>query len=631
MNKLLKHIVQFLIDQDKLTKLFIVAATDSFIIFLSFIIFFVLPAILLTNFNNSILFYFSQSYTISFLIALLAYVLLMYSMRGFSEVQRSFVLNDLIRIIWSLGTFTLILFISNSIAASTVSGHMILLIQSVSTAALALMAILISRLSFSYLVNFSTEKPEKKVLIFGTGNSARELFSSLSFSKTKVLMFVTDNRNFVGREIYNKPTEDWGKAKKLLEKDKSIMLYIASRSMTEARRKEIIEDCVEIGIKVKKISAFSDMLREQEVSLTDLTISDIVPRLSHNQENTILRELIGKVCLVTGAGGSIGSEISRTLARQKINKLVLVDISEAALFSIQSELEEANCNIELLTVLADIKDVSKMSSIFDLVKPNYVYHAAAYKHVPILEDNHNFQEAFMNNFLGTHYLANLCIEKKIDNFVFVSTDKAVRPTNIMGASKRLAEISIQSMAGRTNETLLSCVRFGNVMDSSGSVLPTFRRQIKRGGPVTVTHPEIIRYFMTINEAAYLVIMSSLLAESGMIYMLKMGEAVKIDDIARRMIKLSGNKIKTGDEKEGIEIIYTGLRKGEKLFEELLVDNESKETTHEKIFFDSTMRKITSNELDDLINKLVQALEIKSLNEVKRICKQYADYRPSDES
>lgn len=628
MRKLSKKIVQFLINQNKLTKFLIVSSTDSIIIFLSFVTFFIMPAILLTNFNQPLFYYFSQRYFINFLLALLSYIGLMYFLRGFSEVQRSFVLNDLFRILWSLGFFSLILFIANSITATTATGYMVLFIQSLSTSALALMAILISRLSFSYLVNMTTSKPQKKVLIYGTGNSARELFSSLAFSRTKVLMFVTENKDFIGRDIYNIPTESWEKAKTLLRSNNSIMLYIASRSMTDARKKQIIEDCVQLGIKVKKISAYSDMLREQEVNLTDLTISDIVPRLSYSDENTYLDDLTGKTCIVTGAGGSIGSEIARTLNIQQINKLVLVDISEAALFSIQSELEEADCKIELISVLADIKNTKKMSSILESHKPDYVFHTAAYKHVPILEESHNFEEAFRNNFLGTYDLAKLCVQKGVGNFVFVSTDKAVRPTNLMGASKRLAELAIQSLAKSSNKSLLSCVRFGNVMDSSGSVLPTFRRQIKKGGPVTVTHPDIIRYFMTISEAAYLVIMSSLIAKSGMIYMLKMGEAVKIDDIARRMIKLSGNSIRTEDNNEGIEIIYTGLRPGEKLFEELLVDDESMETSHEKIFFDPTLKFIEPIELENIVNKLHDSLENGSIDVIKDLCKNYADYNPS---
>ena len=626
MRGLSKKLVQFLINQNKFTKFLIVAFTDSLIIFLSFVVFFVLPAILLTNFNQPLIFYFSQQYFFNFLLALAVYIFLMYLFRGFSEVQRSFVLNDLIRIVWALGTFALVLFAANSIASN--AGYLLLLIQSISTSALALMAILISRLSFSYLVNLSALKPEKRVIIYGTGDSARELFSSLTFSRTQVVMFVTENSDFIGREIYNIPTNSWNKAKKLLESDKSILLYIASRSMHETRKKEIIEDCVRMGVKVKKISAYSDMLREQEVSLTDLSISDIVPRLNFSDESNYLEDLNNKSCMVTGAGGSIGSELARNLSKQKLKKLILVEISEASLFVIQSELQEAKIDIELVCILADIKDVKKMSNIIEEFKPDYVYHAAAYKHVPILEENHNYEEAFRNNFLGTFQLAKLCVESEVSNFVFVSTDKAVRPTNLMGASKRLAEISIQGLSKSSSKTMLNSVRFGNVMDSSGSVLPTFRRQIKKGGPVTVTHPEIVRYFMTINEAAYLVVMSSLIAKNGMIYMLKMGEAVKIDDIAKRMIKLSGNNIKNDHEEDGIEVIYTGLRPGEKLYEELLVDKESKETTHEKIFFDPVLNSIALEEVDNLAVQIKDLLDKKSLLDIKKICENYADYRPS---
>ena len=626
MREFSKKIVHALINQNKFTKFLIVALTDSLIIFLSFVVFFIMPAILLTNFNQPLVYYFSQQYFLNFLFSLAAYICLMFFLRGFSEVQRSFILNDLVKIIWALGTFTIILFVINSL--SSTSGYVFLLIQSISTSALALMLILISRLSFIYLVNLSALKPEKKAIIYGTGDSAKELFSSLTFSRIQVLMFVAENSDFIGREIYNIPTVSWKKAKKLLESNKSILLYIDSSSMTEIRKKEIIEDCVSIGVKVKKISAYSEMLREQEISLTDLTISDIVPRLNFINEDDYVEELTSKVCMVTGAGGSIGSELARNLAKQQLKKLILVEISEASLFAIQSELNEMKIGTKLFCILADVKNVRKMSNILEQFRPDYVYHAAAYKHVPILEEDLNYEEAFRNNFIGTFQFAKLCVDNEVGNFVFVSTDKAVRPTNLMGASKRLAELSIQSLSNNSSKTVLNSVRFGNVMDSSGSVLPTFRRQIKKGGPVTVTHPEIVRYFMTISEAAYLVVMSSLIAKNGMIYMLRMGEAVKIDDIARRMIKLSGNNIKNENGEDGIEIIYTGLRPGEKLYEELLVDKDSAETAHEKIFFDPTLRGIKLSDVDNLILELNGFLDNKSISNIKKLCEEYADYRSS---
>ena len=429
----------------------------------------------------------------------------------------------------------------------------------------------------------------------------------------------------IGRELFSKEIISLTKAIKQIELDKNCSLYIASRSISEEKKRDIIEKCESLGIQVKKISAFSDMIKEKEINLTDLSISDLLPRSRLDDFTDELNILKDKVVLVTGAGGSIGSEICRILAHAKVKNLVIVEISEAALFAISEELRQINKTLNIHSVLLSVKNKTNLRKIFSKYRPDYVYHAAAYKHVPILEENDNYSQAIKNNFFGTCNVADVCDEFNVSKFIFISTDKAVRPTNIMGASKRLAEIYLEA-AFTESKTIFSSVRFGNVLDSSGSVIPTFRKQIKNGGPVTVTHPDIIRYFMTIGEAAYLVILASIISEKQEVYMLKMGDPVKIDDLARRLIKLSGNKIKTSKDENGIEIIYTGLRPGEKLYEELLVNEEDVQTNHPKIFIDTSKTNIRKNELLEMIAKVDKATSDGDLIALKKILAGYAEYQ-----
>ena len=275
--------------------------------------------------------------------------------------------------------------------------------------------------------------------------------------------------------------------------------------------------------------------------------------------------------------------------------------------------------------MASVKNKQKLREVFTKYNPDIVYHAAAYKHVPILEDENNYQQSMTNNFFGTVNIAEVCLEKSVKKCIFVSTDKAVRPTNIMGASKGLAEIFLDS-CNASKKTIFSSVRFGNVIDSSGSVIPIFRNQIKRGGPLTVTHPDIIRYFMTIGEAAYLVILSSIISKEPNVYMLKMGDPVKILDIAKA-IKLSGNEIKSDKNKDGIEIIFTGLRPGEKLYEELLVDSNDVETDHPKIFMDTNRKNYSFDEIKLMRDNILKSIEENDKDALIEIITKYADYMP----
>ena len=295
-----------------------------------------------------------------------------------------------------------------------------------------------------------------------------------------------------------------------------------------------------------------------------------------------------KVVMVTGAGGSIGSELCRQIVKLKPTKLVLFERSEIALYSIEKELGEYitnnTLNIQLIPIMGSVQRVNRLETVMRTFGVQTIYHAAAYKHVPLVE--HNVVEGVRNNVFGTYYAAKAAVEANVDTFVLISTDKAVRPTNVMGATKRMAELVLQGLAqeqGAKHQTRFCMVRFGNVLGSSGSVVPLFRRQIKEGGPITLTHPDITRYFMTIPEAAQLVIQAGAMGKGGDVFVLDMGDSVKISDLATKMVRLSGLEIKTDDTPHGdIEIKCTGLRPGEKLYEELLIGDNVEQTPHERI-------------------------------------------------
>jgi FlaA1/EpsC-like NDP-sugar epimerase len=337
-------------------------------------------------------------------------------------------------------------------------------------------------------------------------------------------------------------------------------------------------------VAVRTLPSLND-LAQGKVNVSDLRELDIDDLLGREpvQPNGLLLNLntLGKRVVVTGAGGSIGSELCRQIVRTQPKQLLLVDMSEFALYQIHQELLAVADGVELVPLLASVCDEVRMHEIMDTWKPHTVYHAAAYKHVPMVE--HNPAEGVRNNVWGTRVCAEAAARNGVRNFVLISTDKAVRPTNIMGATKRLAEMVLQALAEQRGTTTFSMVRFGNVLGSSGSVVPLFREQIKNGGPITLTHADITRYFMTIPEAAQLVIQAGAMGQGGDVFVLDMGEPVKIIDLARRMVELSGLTVRDKADPSGdIELAVTGLRPGEKLYEELLIGDNPQATQHPRI-------------------------------------------------
>ena len=430
-----------------------------------------------------------------------------------------------------------------------------------------------------------------KAIIYGAGQAGRQLSIALEDNNSfKVVGFIDDDHSKNGRVLRGKPIY---LAKKLdfLVKNKNIKyLFLALPKMQSSKRNKIINRVSKHNLLIRTLPNISDIAKGNIVKsdLVELEIDDLLGRDKVEPDKALMQKNIkSKVVLVTGAGGSIGSELCRQILNIKPKKLLLLDSNEFSLYSILNELEniQNDEDLEIIPILASIQDKKKISILLNTWKPDTIYHAAAYKHVPIVEQN--LGEGLKNNVFGTLVIAEASIKSNVSNFVFISTDKAVRPTSVMGASKRLGEMILQALYDKQSikqKTKFSMVRFGNVLDSSGSVIPKFRQQIKDRVPITLTHPEISRYFMTIKEAAELVIQASAMSDGGDVSVLDMGEAVKIIDLAKKMINLSGLKLKEGNNSEGdISIEITGLRPGEKLYEELLIGNNASLTIHPKIF------------------------------------------------
>ena len=435
---------------------------------------------------------------------------------------------------------------------------------------------------------------QDKVLIYGAGSAGRQLAAALANSADmQVMGYLDDDVRLHGQELNGIRIFGIGQLQALKARGCVSVVLMAIPSAPQSRRNEILEHLRQYKVKVRTLPGLDALVhgRVDASDLRELDISDLLGRDPVPPHLLMLTKKIeGKVVMVTGAGGSIGSELCRQIVKSRPSMLLLVELTEFALYSIHHELvnaqnEESVHRTVLIPLLANVRDAVRMSEIMSTWKPHTVYHAAAYKHVPLVE--HNPAEGVKNNVYGTLNLALQAIAHGVSDFVLVSTDKAVRPTNVMGASKRLAEMVLQAqaqaMANEGGQTVFSMVRFGNVLGSSGSVVPLFRKQIDQGGPITLTDERITRYFMTIPEAAQLVIQAGAMASGGDVFVLDMGQPVKISYLARRMVELSGLTIKDEADPEGdIEIEVVGLRPGEKLYEELLIGDNPLRTPHSRI-------------------------------------------------
>ena len=445
------------------------------------------------------------------------------------------------------------------------------------------------RLFVRNIVSQLNSAKKEPVLIFGAGNQGIELASALTSSDRYRAVALLDENNkkhrtiIQGLKVYN-----IDQVPSLIGQHSTKKILLALGNASIAQRKRLIEKLSAYNLEILTTPAMQDIIsgKAKIEEVKEVEIEDLLGRDSVTPDQSLLTSNTqNKVVLVTGAGGSIGSELCRQIIKHKPSQLILFELNEFSLYNIEQELNHY-CQIHKLTIgiisiLGSVQKQNRLASIFKTFKVQTIYHAAAYKHVPMVE--HNVVEGVRNNVYGTWYCAEAAVSAGVEKFVLISTDKAVRPTNVMGASKRLAELVLQALAQRQTNTLFSMVRFGNVLGSSGSVVPLFRKQIKAGGPITVTHPDIIRYFMTIPEASQLVLQAGAMGKGGDVFVLDMGEPVKITALAKKMISLSGLTEKNDEFPSGdIEIEFTGLRPGEKLYEELLIGDNVEGTEHPRI-------------------------------------------------
>ena len=464
-----------------------------------------------------------------------------------------------------------------------------------------------------------TNNIDKPILIYGAGSAGNELYNAIKHnSDINIVGFFDSSNALSGAEINS--IKIFSKSKHLKNLSKlypRLEVYLAIPSLSLSERRAIISDLERYKIAVRSIPSLHELVanKKKMVEMQDLSIDDILPRNRVKKLDISFAEL---TLMITGAGGSIGTELVRQAIDGRPKKIVLFELSEINLYLIQEEIESLkkskNFKIELVYVLGDVKNKSRIKEIILNHKVDYIYHAAAYKHVPIVEYHENISEGLKNNIFGTKALCEVASECNVKKVVVISTDKAVRPTNIMGASKRIAEMIVQSINEDENTTKYCIVRFGNVINSSGSVIPLFRKQIAEGGPITITHKDVTRYFMTISEASSLVIQAGEFAEGGDVFILDMGDQIKILELAKRLIYLSGRNISHDGGGDGIEIHEIGLRPGEKLYEELLISGDKLTTSNDKIF--KSIERCPSKEV--LIDILDQIYDASLTNDVLAI-------------
>ncbi|EKO3418166.1 polysaccharide biosynthesis protein [Vibrio fluvialis] len=497
-----------------------------------------------------------------------------------------------------------------------------------------------SRLIVRVLVSGLNGKGRKVVLIYGAGSAGRQLAIALRNSENyKVAGFIDNDKTLENTVIMGMQVHDISRAAYLVEKYGVTQVLLAVPSASRSRRKKILESLMELSAEVLTVPDMKDIVEGKASidQLKDVAIEDLLGRDPVTPQQSLMEaNILDKVVMVTGAGGSIGSELCRQIVRYKPKALVLFELSEFGLYQIDRELnqliQDEGLSVEVIPLLGSVQRINRLMVTMKSFNVQTVYHAAAYKHVPLVE--YNVVEGVRNNVFGTYYTAQAAIEAGVESFVLISTDKAVRPTNVMGTTKRMAELGLQALAeqekGKSKGTRFCMVRFGNVLGSSGSVVPLFKRQIEAGGPITVTHPDIIRYFMTIPEAAQLVIQAGAMGKGGDVFVLDMGDPVRITDLAVNLIQLSGLEVKDEEHPYGdIAIEFTGLRPGEKLYEELLIGDNVEETAHERIMT-AKERYLTLVEFEKHLNDLDKACHEFNHERIRELLLEApTDFNPTD--
>ncbi|MCG9650479.1 polysaccharide biosynthesis protein [Vibrio brasiliensis] len=497
-----------------------------------------------------------------------------------------------------------------------------------------------SRLLVRGLTFVGQKKECKQVMIYGAGAAGRRLALALRTSEThRVRCFVDEDPTLADTVVMGLKVHHVSRVSLMAERNHIEQVLLAIPSASRARRKEILDSLVHLSAEVLTVPDMKDIVEGKAKidELKDVEIEDLLGRDSVAPQQALMEANIkGKVVMVTGAGGSIGSELCRQIIRQKPQSLVLFELSEFGLYQVDRELSNLvsseGLSVEIIPLLGSVQRINRLATAMKSFGVQTVYHAAAYKHVPLVE--YNVVEGVRNNVFGTYYTAKAAIEAQVESFVLISTDKAVRPTNVMGTTKRMAELGLQALAEQENAkehgTRFCMVRFGNVLGSSGSVIPLFKKQIANGGPITVTHPDIIRYFMTIPEAAQLVIQAGAMGKGGDVFVLDMGEPVKITDLAVNLVQLSGLEVKDESNPYGdIAIEFSGLRPGEKLFEELLIGDNVGETAHPRIMT-ANERYLPLDKYIELTDKLDAACHKFEHDKIRELLLEApTDFNPTD--
>ena len=544
---------------------------------------------------------------------------------------KAIILTLLLNFIFKLALYTFLIFTLPSF--STIKFSIVNLTGWLVGVLITFFLVIGSRVWAHYL--FSNRRHDKRVVIYGAGSAGIQLAGALRVSsEMKPVAFIDRDPSLHDTFLGGIKILDPKKLEKLVGNGEVDEVLIAIPSASRSILRELLKEIEDYAVKVRILPGLAELAQGKVLvsELKEVDISDLLGRYEVEADQKLLdRNIKEKTVLITGAGGSIGSEISRQVAKINPKTLVILDASEFALYEIRNEIESSLPRTNLKAIIGDVTNKKRMIDVCQTFDVNTVYHSAAYKHVPLVEENPF--EGVYNNIFGTKACLEAAIDSKVETFVLISTDKAVRPTNIMGATKRFAEMILQSFSDKkdiNDVTRMTMVRFGNVLGSSGSAIPLFQRQIKEGGPVTVTDPEVTRYFMSIPEAAELVIQAGAMGEGGDVFVLDMGESVRITDLAKRLINLNGLEVRDENNPNGdIEIVFTGLRPGEKLYEELLIGNNVSTTDHKQIL-KAEENFVAKEKIEILINELQEAEKNNDVLALKEIFKQVIDGYESEQ-
>ena len=612
--KVVKTFIFFLINLNKKYKQLIQFFSDIIFVLLSFILTLYIQ-------NESVIFL----YNTNVLIILISFIFINLATFSFLGIYRAVVRHISTESIKHIGAgvcvAAIFMYLASQLFAINITTNIIFVFSLLLFCMQLGARVILKQIYINYIM---TNK--KSVAIYGAGMAGLQILNSISkgsdyFPK----MLIDDDKDLVGRRIANLNVYSMKQAEKLFMKYNIDVLLIAIPSLSHNIRQNILNQLQKYPMQIKAMPSLRDLV-EGPVKLNDLkslSIKDLLGRNTVEPNFELMSKNIkNKVVLITGAGGSIGSEISRQVIKCMPQKLLLLDISEAALFLIQSEInvliQNKGTKFEVIPILCSVQNNAQILKVLKKLKVQTIFHAAAYKHVPLVE--HNIIEAIRNNVFGTKSIGEMAIKSKVENFILISSDKAVRPTNFMGSTKRMSELVCQDLALK-KITNFSMVRFGNVLGSSGSVIPTFQEQINKGGPITVTHKKITRFFMTITEAAQLVLQASSMSTGNDIFILDMGSPVKIIDLAFKMVHLQGLRpyleAEDGHIDGDIAISITNLRPGEKLYEELLLGENSIKTSHPKIFKE-TLSGIDTIDFNELCDSLLEACDLGNIEDIKTI-------------